>query len=225
MVDLRATTPPTQATTAPGAATAVAGSKSMPTAVKKMPSRSPRSGITSAKSAWDQGVADRTRPPTKAPTASVSPMLSAITADPITARKATMVKTSRERTWVMRSSSGGSRKRATIDRATRASTARSTATATEAEPPASTPAARIGTASRNGTMHRSWKSRMPTASCPWGASSSPRSASSRITTAVLDIATRAPTTRALGRSSPKALATAVAIARVAATWSPPATRA
>ena len=43
-----------------------------------------------------------------------------------------------------------------------------------------------------GTMQRSWKSRIDTASRPCGVSSSPRSAYSFVTAAVDDIATRAP---------------------------------
>ena len=97
----------------------------------------------------------------------------------------------------MRSRSGGSAKRATS--ASAASPARlRPISMTSSLIGVAASAAINGTASRKGTMHRSWKSRIPTAICPCGASISSRSASRRITTAVLDMATRAPITSVVG---------------------------
>ena len=136
-------------------------------------------------------------------------------------RNATIVKSSRDRTRAARSSSAGSAKRATAANSASAAIARRPASAIWSQlVPAS--AASTRTASRNGTTHRSWNRRIPIASCPCGASISPRCDSTRITSAVLDIATSAPSTAAERSATPSTAAIAATTQSVIATCMPPA---
>ena len=90
---------------------------------------------------------------------------------------------------------------------------------------ASPGAASAGSSSIIGTSARSWKSRMPAAACPDGASSSPRPASILNTNAVLDSATRKPATTASGPGVPIARMMAAVNATLTITCTaPPTTR-
>src|SRR5262249_19912912 len=159
-----------------------------------------------------------------APTASVRPISSASTAEPITERNATIVKISRDCTRATRSSSAGSAKRAMPANSASAAIERSPTSAIWSPLAPPPPAVNIRTASRNGTTHRSWNRRIPTASCPCGASISPRCDSTRITSAVLDIATSAPSTPTERPGTPNAAAIAATVRSVITTCRPPPRR-
>ena len=81
--------------------------------------------------------------------------------------------------------------------------------------------ASIGTARTNATTSKSWSSSTATETRPCGASSSPRSASILMTTAVLDMATSIPANTAGRHSPPMANATPAVTPMQIPTWGSP----
>ncbi len=130
---------------------------------------------------------------------------------------------SRLRVFKISASARGTTVRATTSTPITTSTAFPSASRRPLGPPAARPA-RKGSTSIMGTTHRSWKISTPVASRPCGASISPLSVSPFKTSAVLDRATRKPSSKAICQEVPDALATRALAATVRPTCeSPPTT--
>src|SRR2546427_691767 len=111
---------------------------------------------------------------------------------------------SRLRVFKISASARGTTVRATTSTPITTSTAFPSASRRPLGPPAARPA-RKGSTSIMGTTHRSWKISTPVASRPCGASISPLSVSPFKTSAVLDRATRKPSSKAICQEVPDAL--------------------
>ena len=162
----------------------------MPIEVKKTPLKSARNGSTSESARSPYSDSEITRPARKAPIASEKPTEAVASAVAMAMNPTARVKTSRSRSATTRSSVQRTAIRPPATSATTSASPVRTRAHTRPSPPPAP--ARSGTRSMSGTTKRSWKSRIETDSRPCGVSSSERSASVRITTAVEDIAASRP---------------------------------
>ena len=220
--------PQTIAATAPDTMPALAhaqpGSPDRPTAAKKRVSSRVLSGATSARTCAANGELPSRTPATNAPSAAESPTASAPRALPTAHTVAKSAMSSRFRTMaaprMIRGKTSRTRSRNPVTSSTAPPAVRASCVT---GPSGAPPPADIVTAITSGTTARSCVSSTPSESRPCDESSERCSMRRRITTAVLERLTIAPTAKALRMPRPKPMHSAMAAAMVAMTCSTPAT--
>src|SRR6266480_126869 len=161
-----------------------------------------------------------TRPARNAPKASDAPAAAVPRAVRVPTRMTAIRNNSRLRVLRISARARGTTVRASTSTLITTSTALPRARNSAPAPPPDSPA-RNGRTSIMGTTHRSWKISTPVARRPWGASISPLSVSPLRTMAVLESATRKPTSRDTLQLRWRAMASTQLRATVRPTWAPP----